>query len=233
MNNGGRDATLVGMISQAKANALSSGSTTSNVPEGTNLYFTSTRARSVISADYPIMYDQSTGVIDLDTMWDDMKAPASAINPAGSLAPPTVDNSDGSLVFAKGKIVSLWLQLPHAWKEGTELRPHLHWTKTTTGVGLPNWQMKYKWANAGDVLPAFSSLVSGTEGTTNNNMVDKHSIFKFPPLDATGKLISSMLCVVLQRTDDANDTYADSAKLLEFDIHYQIDSTGSRQEYIK
>ncbi len=51
MNSGGRDATLVGMISQAKANALSSGSTTSNVPEGTNLYFTATRARSVISAE--------------------------------------------------------------------------------------------------------------------------------------------------------------------------------------
>ena len=65
MNNGGRDATLVGMISQAKANALSSGSTTSNVPEGTNLYFTSARGRSVISATSPLAYNSGTGVVSL------------------------------------------------------------------------------------------------------------------------------------------------------------------------
>ena len=65
MNNGGRDATLVGMISQAKANALSSGSTTSNVPEGTNLYFTSARGRSVISASSPLAYSSGTGVVSL------------------------------------------------------------------------------------------------------------------------------------------------------------------------
>ena len=232
MNNGGRDATLVGMITQAKANALSSGSTTSNVPEGTNLYFTSARARSVLSADYPIMYDPSTGIIDLDTMWDDLRAPASSINPVGSLTPPSIDSSDGSLLFSTNDTVAIWFQLPHGWREGTELRPHLHWVKTTTGAGLPNWQMKYKFANAGEVLPAFSSLVSSTVGVSDSNTINKHALSYFPAIDATGKLISSMLCVVLQRTS-AGDTYGADAKLLEFDIHYQVDSTGSRQEYIK
>lgn len=232
MNNGGRDATLVGMISQAKANALSSGSTTSNVPEGTNLYFTAARARSVLSADYPIMYNPSTGIIDLDTMWDDLRAPASSINPVGSLTPPSIDSSDGSLLFSTNDTVAIWFQLPHAWKEGTELRPHLHWAKTTTGAGIPNWQMKYKFANAGDVFPAFSSLVSSTVGVSDSNTINKHALSYFPSIDATGKLISSMLCVVLQRTS-TGDTYGADAKLLEFDIHYQVDSTGSRQEYIK
>ena len=63
MNNGGRDGALVGMIAQAKANALSSGSTTSNVPEGSNLYFTSTRARGAISATSPLAYNSGTGVV--------------------------------------------------------------------------------------------------------------------------------------------------------------------------
>ena len=65
INNGGRDATLVGMISQAKANALSSGTTTSNVPEGTNLYFTSERARAVIGVTSPLAYNSSTGTVSL------------------------------------------------------------------------------------------------------------------------------------------------------------------------
>ena len=72
MNNGGRDATLVGMISQAKANALSSGSTTSNVPEGTNLYFTSARGRSVISATSPLAYDSATGVVSANGLTQDV-----------------------------------------------------------------------------------------------------------------------------------------------------------------
>lgn len=72
MNNGGRDGALVGMIAQAKANALSSGSTTSNIPEGTNLYFTSARGRSVISATSPLAYDSSTGVISANGLTADV-----------------------------------------------------------------------------------------------------------------------------------------------------------------
>lgn len=72
MNNSGRDATLVGMISQAKANALSSGTTTSNVPEGTNLYFTSARARSVINASSPLAYNSSTGEVSANGLTQDV-----------------------------------------------------------------------------------------------------------------------------------------------------------------
>ena len=72
MNNGGRDAALVGMISQAKANALSSGSTTSSVPEGTNLYFTSARGRSVISASSPLAYNSGTGVVSANGLTQDV-----------------------------------------------------------------------------------------------------------------------------------------------------------------
>ena len=72
INNGGRDATLVGMISQAKANALSSGTTTSNIPEGTNLYFTSARARGSISASSPLDYNSSTGVVSVNGLTADV-----------------------------------------------------------------------------------------------------------------------------------------------------------------
>ena len=72
MNNGGRDGALVGMIAQAKANALPSGSTTSNVPEGTNLYFTATRAKSVISATSPLAYNSSTGEVSANGLTQDV-----------------------------------------------------------------------------------------------------------------------------------------------------------------
>ena len=72
MNNGVRDAAIIGMISQAKANALSSDTTTSNVPEGTNLYFTSARGRSVISATSPLAYNSSTGEISANGLTQDV-----------------------------------------------------------------------------------------------------------------------------------------------------------------
>ena len=72
MNNGVRDAALVGMIAQAKANALPSDSTTSNVPEGTNLYFTAARGRSVISASSPLAYNSSTGVVSANGLTQDV-----------------------------------------------------------------------------------------------------------------------------------------------------------------
>lgn len=72
MNNVGRDGALVGMIAQAKANALSSGSTTSNIPEGTNLYFTSARGRSLISATSPLAYNSSTGVVSANGLTQDV-----------------------------------------------------------------------------------------------------------------------------------------------------------------
>ena len=72
MNNGGRDATLVGMISQAKANALSGDTTTSNIQEGINLYFTSARARSVINATSPLDYNSSTGEVSANGLTQDV-----------------------------------------------------------------------------------------------------------------------------------------------------------------
>ena len=72
MNNVGRDGALVGMIAQAKANALSSDSTTSNIPEGTNLYFTSARARGSISASSPLDYNSSTGEVSANGLTQDV-----------------------------------------------------------------------------------------------------------------------------------------------------------------
>ncbi|GIW67867.1 MAG: hypothetical protein KatS3mg096_735 [Candidatus Parcubacteria bacterium] len=58
--------TLSGVL-KATAGDVSGGATTSDLPEGTNLYFTNARARSSISANAPITYNSTTGVIGLST----------------------------------------------------------------------------------------------------------------------------------------------------------------------
>ena len=173
--------------------------------------------------------------LDLTTKvrWDDMRAPASLINPAGSIAPPSISTGDGSLVFSKGKAISIWFQLPHSWREGSNIVPHIHWTKTTTEAGYPNFKIKYKWGNVGDVIPAFSSLISGTLEVSDSNTIDKQALISFGEIPSIGKKISSMICIYLERVNDASDTYAGDIKLYELDIHYQVDAFGSIQEFIK
>ena len=174
-------------------------------------------------------------VLDLTTKvrWEDMRAPASLINPAGSVAPPSVSTDDGSLIFSKGKAIAVWFQLPHAWREGSDIIPHIHFLKMTTASGYPNFKIKYKWANIGDVFPAFSSFVNGNLVVNDDNTIGKSALIDFGHLSGIGKKISSMICVYLERVNDASDTYSGDIKLLELDIHYQVDGDGSIQEFIK
>jgi len=53
-------------------------------------------------------------------------------------------------------------------------------------------------------------------------------------VDGADKTLSSIFTAKLTRVaGDASDTYTGDALLKEFDIHYQIDAMGSRQEFIK
>ncbi len=169
-----------------------------------------------------------------DAMWDDIVMTASLINPAGSPTPPTIDPTDGTLVFVNGVDVTVTLiyQLPHSWKEGTDISFHIHWKKTTGGANVPQWQMKYKWTNIGDTEVAFTSLVSGTESVTNNDIVGKHALLSFPLITGTGKKLSSVLNVWLQRTG-AGDTFGGTCNLISADCHIRKDGNGSRQMLIK
>jgi hypothetical protein len=165
--------------------------------------------------------------------WDDLRGPANGINPVGSPSPATPNTADGSLSFAKGNVCVAWFQMPHNWKIGSDLHVHIHWSKSTTHAGNCNWQMKYKWGNIGDVMPAFSLLAKGTEIYPNSNVVDKHAMLEWTKISGAGKTLSSMICVFIQRVSDGDDTFTGVGNLYEVDIHYQRDSIGSRQELIK
>jgi hypothetical protein len=169
--------------------------------------------------------------------WDDLRSPASAINPAGSAAAATVDQEDGGLIFANGAVqtIATWFQMPHAWKEGSDIYLHVHWHKLATGTmtGTVKWQTKYEWTNIGATRAGFSAFADGSESVPNSNIALKHAMFHFPVISGAGKTKSSMICVVLQRLSSGAgaDTFGANAKLLEIDIHYQVDKFGSQTEY--
>ena len=168
------------------------------------------------------------------TVWEDMRAPATAINPPGVEGDPDWDATNIGWLFDAAGIEILYIvfQVPHSYKEGTDLYPHVHWQPTTTNTDDVLWKIDYKWTNinatdAGSTTPV--ELLAAGNGTAL-----KHQMDSFTALSGTNKTISSILTIKLSRMgNDEDDTYTGDALLKEFDIHYQIDTVGSRTELAK
>ena len=169
--------------------------------------------------------------------WDDMRFPATAINPPGQASDPDYDTTHGTLLFgATGEeVVFLVCQLPHNWLEGSVLKPHVHWAKTTSASGNVFWRLEYKWwANNAVRDAAYTALdVSTTvNGTPDTDEAEKLLISSFGEIDGTGYEISDMLVFRLSRQGgEAADTYGADAELAEFDIHYQHWGEGTTLEF--
>ena len=167
------------------------------------------------------------------TFWEDLRFPATGINPTGAVGPMTFDTTNIGFLAAAASTQSIAMiaQMPHSWKEGTLIYPHIHWEPTTAGAGNVLWGMDYKWTNVGETEPVAwttTGVVSAAGGAF------KHQIASFPALDGSGKTISSILSIKIYRVGgDTLDTYGADALLKEFDIHYESDELGSRTSLSK
>lgn len=179
--------------------------------------------------------------------WDDVRLAAASGKLVGIADPSFATlktNGSGSVgiasylfddihVVANEQEIYFTLQLPHGYKEGTDLYPHVHWTPQTAPAGSSYvvWGLEYSWTNHDDVI-------SNTDILTCKSFVPDpytHELDSFPFIPGYGKKISSMIMCRLFRnsSDMTNDTYAHSVFLLELDFHYRSDSPGSKEMFVK
>ena len=174
------------------------------------------------------MLDETTGL-----RWDDLRFEAQGINPSGSTSPATVDTDDGSLKFVHtaNNIVAGFGQMPHAWAEGTDIKPHVHIQfKNLEAATSSVWQLEYKIANVNEDFPALWTALSVIYANPQN--VNRHCLAAWTAINMTGKRDSCGIKWRISRlSNDANDTHTNFVNLLEFDIHYQSNSRGSILEY--
>jgi len=130
-------------------------------------------------------------------------------------------------------------QIPHGWKVGSTIFPHIHWQQNKDAT--PNWLLQYRWQINGEnkvtawtnysIVTDVYTYVSGTinQITHNNGIV--------PPIGAD---ISDIIQVrVVRDTDNSStefaavDAYTGDAEVTDVDIHFEKDTLGSREEYIK
>lgn len=165
--------------------------------------------------------------------WNDIRFPAAAVNPPGAASDPDRDATDGTWLFDGGGTEKLFfqVQIPHGWVSGTDLKPHIHWCKTSSAAGDVVWKMRYRHAAPGQTFSAWSALDTATHPVPDLDTEDHHALSAFSAV-ALRMNPSGMLLVELSRVGgDGSDTYGADAKLLEFDIHYLADSAGTTNEF--
>ena len=155
----------------------------------------------------------------------------------GANAKPDFDYTNLGYLFARNdatEIIYLITQLPHNRTADSDIFLHLHWQQMNSNNVV--WVVEYKWINIGDTVPADFSTLTSTAAShkityTSGNI---HQITDFGSIDGTDKGISSVLLIKLYRTDNI-DAGAGTGDALawQMDIHYEIDSFGSYQEYVK
>jgi hypothetical protein len=196
------------------------------------------------------MVIETDGTMRMDgnaTVWDDMMVYPDATTRGSSKAPSWTkfkDNGSGSqgvflLWFDPGEEQEVYftMQIPHSYKVGTTLYPHVHWTTASVTPSGTNvvWALEYTVVAIGGNFPNTSTLTANSViSATTPSGVGQHLITALGTISGTGLGISTILvCRFYRKAADAADTFASSTGLLGIDFHYEKDTEGSRNEFTK
>ena len=170
------------------------------------------------------------------TVFDDLRTMASEMNFSPEGAAPALDtllggtklwwfgpNADAEMYFN--------VELPHFWKAGSTIYPHVHWVPSATGTAghVVKWSLEFTWQNKAGVF-GVPLTISGTAHTPADSalVTRRHYVTDLEAITGTAKEFSSILvCRIFRDADNVADTYTGNAGLLAVDFHIEIDSLGS------
>ena len=166
-------------------------------------------------------------------VWEDLAIAVGQVKLPG-VSDPTWTAYKGGRVLSFSKAadneISFTAQVPHGYKEGSDMEFHLHLAYPATGTGDSRWIFTYSWANKDEDYPGETPHPADIASPNNADVHQYAEILD--PIDGTGKTISSVLICSLMRegTDAVNDDYDEAIYLVSADFHYQRDTGGSRLE---
>jgi hypothetical protein len=121
----------------------------------------------------------------------------------------------------------------------SDIHPHIHWWQSESST--PNWVLYYRWQKTGSAkVTSWTALKLGTNAFTYG-IGTIHQITSCDAITSpTGSDISD-ICQFKVCRDHSNaagkwtgdDAYTATVSLLSFDIHIQMNSLGSTDEYTK
>lgn len=151
------------------------------------------------------------------------------VNPTTSR--PDFDFTNIGLLFPRNdpsEAIFITVQLPHKWKEGSTIYPHIHVVQARNEQAV--FTMEYKWYNIGEEIPSVWQSYTMNQYASDYVSGSISQIIFGAGIDGTGKQISSILKIKLFRSDNVyvGDILAD-----QFDIHILVDGLGSQSQYDK
>jgi len=190
----------------------------------------------LVSRLYELLRTMSYSINSVHDGWDDLRFPSQGINPPGAASDPTVNSTTGLLTFSgtADNVVAGVAQMPHAWKRGSAIRPHIHLRFINAGTRDTRWKFEYDIASVNDDFAnAYGTYTAmPTITVTNPNNAKTHVIAGFGDIEMTTHRES---CVILWRlsrlaASDTADTDTKACVLMEFDIHFQTEKAGTPNE---
>jgi hypothetical protein len=185
-----------------------------------------------------LQYNSTTGKWENEPgLWDDLRVPVTSTTSGGSNAPlfqGFKNNGAGSkgvflYYFSQNNEEELYFtaQLPHSYKEGTDIEAHVHYVPGITGAtGTVRWGLEYTWSNMNDFFGDTTLVTS--DGIITPNTMNKHYYQDIATLSGTGKKISSMLvCRIYRSNTGVTNNYSADVGLMEIDFHFQQCGIGS------
>ena len=176
------------------------------------------------------------------TTWDDSMIPATAFRTGGTgLTFAAFDGGIWLHRFDIGDIFYIQVQMPHAMKLNTIIYPHLH-LAVNAAIGATNYNVEvsteHAWANIGSAFESAPVVTStGLVVSFQNAAQYTHKVLSLAAITPTAAQggISSYVIFKIERIAAVTQALSPATSLfiLGADIHYQIDSFGSRTEFSK
>jgi hypothetical protein len=142
-------------------------------------------------------------------------------------------------------------QLPHSYKEGSPIQPHVHISCIPGDEAAPGQKLllefEYTWLNLGEGAAEGSKIITMNYTITEKDLHQEHRLVSFGMIEKPDATISSMLSCRFSRITWSprwetkqweaagveNDSFLGGMLFLEFDFHFQKDGEGSREIYGK
>jgi len=230
--------------------------TTNDIDLGTtSLFYKDAYLARIFMEDVNTYFDNNSGDIDIytaanktfelqQTVWDDYVTPLGPNNWNGASNNPTLtklgddgDSSQGvyAYVWSDDDEALITIQMPHTWKEGTDIYPHIHFmcTSDVSPAEYFGIEFEYWWADINEDFPANTTLeLIDISTAENSNKMHQIANVTASAITGSGHTLSSVLNCRIKRvavTTSGLDNYADGVAILDFDVHHEIDTMGSRQ----
>ncbi len=176
--------------------------------------------------------------IELQTVvWDDENIGAGTLSGPPGLQPGIVnfvdnigaDTGIATFGIAVGEGLSGFLEIPHKYKEGTDITFHVHWQGIAAPTGTDNvqWQLTYTLCgeSATITLPPVTIITAETAFDTQYECM----ITSFTAITGTDFNIGDQFLFTIERITASANEYGGEGLIQTVGIHFQIDTIGSRQ----